>query len=145
MNSPKYPIVAIDGQWIYEFYSEGPVGRIKKVVAYQRIEKDFFNLAFGDWNEQLKKIDDSSRSNNGDRDKVLMTVAYTALDFFNHHPNTQILIEGSTASRTRLYQIAIAYNLLEINANFKVNGFIGEGWELFQRGRNYDGFLIQRK
>jgi hypothetical protein len=40
---------------------------------------NFFNLSFGDWNEELQKLDDSTRSNNGDRDKVLTTVAYTAM------------------------------------------------------------------
>lgn len=46
----------------YEFISEGPRGNILKAVTYGRIEEGFYNLAFGDWNAVLKKINDSSRS-----------------------------------------------------------------------------------
>jgi len=145
MNLPKYPVIAIEAQLLYEFYSEGPVGRIKKVVLYERIGKDFFNLAFGDWNEALGKVDDSRRTNNGDRDKVLATVAYTALDFTDQFPDARILIEGSTPARTRLYQMGIRDNILEINEKFEVKGFIDDYWELFQRGTNYQAFLIRRK
>ena len=57
-----------DAYTMYEFISEGPRGRIVKAVIYGQIEEDLFNLAFGDWNAELKKMNDSSRSNNGDRD-----------------------------------------------------------------------------
>jgi len=73
MNLPKYPVKANDERFEYEFYSEGPKGNIKKTVIYSQIEEDLFNLAFGEWNEKLQKLDDSVRSNNGDRDKILAT------------------------------------------------------------------------
>lgn len=92
---------------------------IKKGVIYSQIGINLFNLGFGDWNEDLQELDDSSRSNNGDREKVLVTVAFTALDFTNTFPDAQISIEGSTLARTRLYQIGISDNLLEINENFE--------------------------
>ena len=130
---------------MYEFYSEGSRGRIKKVILYERIGKNLFNLGFGDWNEELQRLDDSSRSNNGDRGKVLATVAYTALEFTSKFPYALIFAEGSTSARTRLYQIGIAGNLLEINEIFEVKGFLDELWEPFQRGRNYEAFLIKRK
>jgi hypothetical protein len=144
MNHPKYPVVASD-PYLYHFYSEGPQGRIKKAVVYGQIEENLFNLAFGDWDEELQRINDSNRSNNRDRDKVLSTVAFTALDFTNQFPYVQIFAEGSTSARTRLYQMGIANNLLEINRYFKIGGFVNGKWELFLRGRNYEAFLIQRK
>lgn len=81
MKYPRYPVIASD-DYTYDFFSEGPRGRIKKGIFYLQIEENFFNLAFGDWNKELQDLDDSSRSNNGDRDKILATVAYTALDFY---------------------------------------------------------------
>lgn len=114
MNLSSYPVVASD-PFIYHFYSEGPIGRIKKAVIYAPIEEDFFNLAFGDWDENLRRINDSKRTNNSDRDKVLATVAFTALDFTNRFPNVLVFAEGTTTARTRLYQMSIANNLLEIN------------------------------
>ena len=145
MNLPKYPVVAIPEQNMYQFYSEGPRGMIRKVILYQTMGNDQFNLGFGDWNEELQKMDDSVRSNNGDRDKVLATVAYTALDFSARFPGAQIFVEGSTASRTRLYQIGIASNILKIRNDFEVFGLFNESWQYFQLNRNYEAFLIQRK
>ncbi|HWK05802.1 MAG TPA: hypothetical protein VNS58_19310 [Puia sp.] len=145
MKYPRYPVEASDDLYMYDFYSEGLRGRIKKTIIYSRIEENLFNLGFGDWNEELKDLDDSSRSNNGDRDKVLATVAFTALDFTDKFPDARIFVEGSTSARTRLYQMGIGDNLLEINEKFEVKGFINDQWEVFQRGRNYEAFLIKRK
>jgi hypothetical protein len=112
MNQPKYPVVASDDPFMYVFFSEGPRGSIQKGIIYSPLEKDLFNLGFGDWSKERLELDDFSRSNNGDRDKVLATVAFTALDFTNQFPNAQIVVEGSTPARTRLYQMSIAVNLL---------------------------------
>ena len=145
MKYPKYSITASDDRQVYEFYSEGPRGRIKKAIVYTQIGANLFNLGFGDWNEVKQILDDSNRSNNGDRDQVLATVAYTAVDFFSQFPEARIFIEGSTSSRTRLYQMGISYNYLEINRDFEIKGFINGRWELFMPGRNYEAFLITRK
>ena len=144
MKHPKYPLIAID-PFLYHFFSEGPQGRIKKAVVYSRMEDDLFNLAFGDWNETLLRLDDSPRSNNKDRDKVLATVAFTALDFTNRFPDIQIFAEGSTIARTRLYQMGINHNFKEISKYFEIEGFINDNWEHFRKDRNYEAFLIQRK
>jgi hypothetical protein len=144
MNHPKYPVFT-DDPHLYLFFSEGPRGRITKAVIYSQIGGDLFNLAFGDWNEELRELDDSTRSNNGDRGKVLATVAFTALDFTNQFPNARIVAEGSTPARTRLYQMGIADNLMEINDNFEIYGLLGGHTEPFERGRNYEAFLIKRK
>lgn len=144
MNLPKYPVFAND-PFGYVFYSEGPRGRIKKGVFFTKIGGNLFNLGFGDWNEESQDLDDSSRSNNGDRDKVLATVAFTTLDFTDHFPGARVVVEGSTPARTRLYQMGIADNLVEINEYFEVQGFLEGLLEPFQRGRNYTAFLITRK
>jgi len=145
MKYPKYPVIASDNYHVYSFYSEGPRGNIKKGIFFMQIGINLFNLGFGDWNEGIRDLDDSSRSNNGDRDKVLETVASTVLDFTNQFPDSKIFVEGSTSGRTRLYQMGIAINLLEINENFEVEGFCNDCWEPFQQGRNYEAFLIKRK
>ena len=145
MKYPKYPVITGNNPYIYEFYSEGSRGRIRKGVFYTQIGENLFNLGFGDWNGDLQNINDENRSNNGDRGQVLATVSYTALDFTNKFPKAQLFVEGSTPARTRLYQMGIAYNLLEINETFEIMGFIDDGWEAFQSGWNYEAFLIKRK
>lgn len=134
-----------DAHTQYEFISEGPRGNILKAVIYDQIEEDLFNLAFGDWNAELKRIDDTNRSNNSDRDKVLATVAATAIDFTNKFPDAIIYTEGSTPARTRLYQMGITHNLEEISETFEIEGYINETWEPFQKGHNYEAFLVRRK
>ncbi len=120
MNLPKYAVSADDERFIYEFGSEGSRGSIKKTVIYSQIEGNLYNLAFGDWNEALKRLDDSIRSNNGDRDKILATVASTAIDFTDRFPQAEIFTEGSTPARTRLYQMGISENLEEICKDFDI-------------------------
>lgn len=145
MKYPKYPVIASPDHHMYLFFSEGPKGKIPKGVIYSRIEGNLYNLSFGDWDQVLQRLDDSSRSNNGDREKILATVAYTTLDFTDKFRGVQIFIEGSTTARTRLYQMGIAGNLLEINIDFTVEGYRNKKWEYFQSGRNYEAFLIERK
>jgi hypothetical protein len=112
---------------------------------YKMLETGLYNLAFGDWNDEYGILDDSVRTNNGDRIKILATVAFTAIDFTNQFPNTLIHIEGSTPARTRLYQMGITNNLVEINRNFDIRGYYLRKWEPFRSGRNYEAFLAQRK
>lgn len=145
MRSARYPMVMSDNPHLYTFVSEGPNGNIAKGVFYTEIGRNLYNLGFGDLNEDLSDISDSSRSNNGDRDKILTTVAFTALNFIRHFPDARIFIEGSTPARTRLYQMGIAANLVEINNTFEIHGFREKHWELFRAGRNYRAFFARKK
>lgn len=104
-----------------------------------------FNLAFGDWMENAKKVSDKTVTNNNDREKILATVASTVLDFIDHHPGSIVYAEGSTPSRTRLYQMGIAAYWHEITQQFEVYGFRLDDWEPFQQGRNYEAFAVKIK
>lgn len=131
----------------YEFFSEGPKGSIQKIVQFQLIDEDrrVFNLAFGDWDEDKGTIDDSTKSNNGDRQKILATVAHTVLDFMNKQSKAIVLAQGSTASRTRLYQMGIGAFYDEIDKYFYIEGYIDGQWEHFRPKRNYEAFLLEHK
>jgi hypothetical protein len=69
----------------YEFYSEGPKGRIRKLVIYSATGIlngcATYNLTFGDYDPVKHRILDLVVSDNKDQDKVLVTVAATVLDF----------------------------------------------------------------
>ncbi len=125
MNVDKYLLVSNPEHDAYEFYSEGPKGKIKKGIIYTEIENNLYNLAFGDWNEVKQRIDDEARTNNNDRDKVLATVAWSIIDFINFHPHASVFFQGSTSSRTRLYQMKIAENREDYNELFEIfSGYI---------------------
>jgi Family of unknown function (DUF6934) len=143
MDLDKYPVFSDNDRSSYEFLSQGPNGTIKKVVAYQEIGHNIFNLAFGDWNEIKQVIDDEARSNNNDRDKVLVTVATTVIDFVKFHPKATIFVKGSTPARTRLYQMGIVSILTEINRIGSIEGFYNGIWEPIQRKSNYEAFILR--
>lgn len=132
---------------IFEFFSEGPKGRIAKMVEYtETATKGVYNLAFGDYDETTKTINDLSVTNNGDSLKVLATVASTVYAFFEKHPNAYVIATGSTNVRTRLYRMGITNNLVEIKEDFVVYGLSEKGtWEEFELGEDYEAFLITKK
>lgn len=148
MNKPKYLYKSEDCLRVYEFISEGPKGLIKKMVQYTYTgTENVYNLAFGDYNEETKTIDDFSITNNGDSIKVLATVASTVYAFIEKHPNAWIFATGSSNVRTRLYRMGITNNLEEIKADFDIYGLTVDDniWEEFIIGEDYEAFLITKK
>ncbi|SHN30493.1 DUF6934 family protein [Mucilaginibacter sp. OK098] len=148
MNLERYPYLVKNNFHDYEFYSEGPNGRIKKAVRFTKINDEepiFYNLGFGDVSEKTDAIDDSIVSNNNDRDIVLATVAKTVIDFTNIHGNHYVFATGSTPARTRLNQISISGLFNEISIDFEVLGFKDGNWQPFKKNANYEAFLVKRK
>jgi len=146
VRKPKYHYKSEPNLNIYEFISEGRNGVIRKMVEFQKTEAEgVFNLAFGDFDENTKTINDLIISNNGDSQKVLATVASIVFVFMEKHPNAMIYATGSTESRTRLYRMGISTNIEEINEDFNVYGLRTEGiWEEFLIGEDYEAFLISK-
>ena len=106
-----------------------------------------FNLAFGDFTEGVEDLDDRAVPNNGDRNKVLATVAGIVVEFVNHFPSAVIYAQGSTKARTRLYRIMISANLAEVEALMEIYGYYNGEWGQFVKNVNYDAYLgfIKRK
>ena len=132
----------------FQFESIGPNGKVLKVVVFTPQNSNgitYFNLAFGDWDEDQQKLDDLSVTNNNDREKVLATVAAVVLEFLNNFPDMTVYAEGSTPSRTRLYQIGIASQYEEISSLLYVYGFVNGQWEEFRKDYNYEAFLVSLK
>ena len=48
-------------------------------------KRNIYNLAFGDWDAAKSRINDKAISNNSDREKILTTVAATAIVFTNRN------------------------------------------------------------
>ncbi|TWW01526.1 DUF6934 family protein [Chitinophaga pinensis] len=150
MNLDTYHCSVNPATGFFEFYSEGPNGKIKKVVSYQQLQDDIygmqrFNLCFGDWDEGSRCPNDASVTNNGDVLKVLATVAGTVITFTDKYPGCLIQAEGSTSSRTRLYQMKMKNYWEEIKGFFNVKGYFQGSWEVFRLDRNYEAFVVSRK
>jgi hypothetical protein len=52
MNVEKYAYLANQNSRIFTFLSEGIQGQILKVVIFEKIADDIYNLAFGDFDEK---------------------------------------------------------------------------------------------
>jgi len=146
MKLERYELKAENTLMVFEFVSDGPKGQIRKLIQYSETNlKDFYNLGFGDKDEQTGDIDDNVITNNGDSQKVLATVAATVYAFTDKYPDSWIYATGSNIIRTRLYRMGITNNLLEIEKDFDVYGLKENQWEAFATGITYDAFLVKRK
>jgi hypothetical protein len=156
MKIERYPIETESDRLHYFFYSVGE-RRIKKVVEYTKLPKhwlienglpidtDIYNLAFGDENVDEDDFSDQTTSNNGDLEMVLATVGDTTFSFWEKYPRANLFLTGSSIGRTRLYQRKIERYWDEINEVAYVAGRLNFQFELFEKGKNYDAFLIIRK
>ena len=72
MNLKCYRYYTNETHLDFEFDSNGPRGKIRKVVRYTLQNADgisYFNLGFGDLNKTTGKIDDLAVTDNQDREK----------------------------------------------------------------------------
>ena len=148
MEWETYRLEQEEDSFSFMFYSEGPKGRVKKSIVFQpnqRLGQNVFNLAFGDFDEVTKRMEDAVVTNNGDHLKILHTVAWSVIEFLGANPNAFILIMGSTSSRTRLYQMRIAGLLSYVTQQFEILGELEEKWVPFESDVNYKRFLVYRK
>jgi hypothetical protein len=146
MKYERYQIKVGEKFMSYDFESDGPKGKVTKLIQYIETElKGFYNLGFGDKCLITGEIDDYVITNNGDSKKVLATVASTVYTFTNNYPNSWIYAKGSTKARTRLYRMGIGSNLIEIIQDFEIHGLKDSSWHIFERNVDYDAFLIRRK
>ena len=146
MDEPNYKFSAVDERLTFEFDSVSTDKVIRKLVQFRLIdfEAELYNLALVDilFDGSASGL---SVSNNNDMPKVLATVFRTLLYFFDRHKDEKILIQGSTKSRTRLYQMAIVKYLPELEHKFEIWGFVNNEFEDFTKGKSYNGFVIKQK
>lgn len=146
MRYPQYKYKNDDKALRFQFYSEGPRGRILKVVEFSKTTtENVYSLGFGDLDIPTGAINDKAVSNNGDSLKVLATVASIVYAFTTRYPEHWVFATGSNSTRTRLYRMGLTNNLVEISVDFMVYGLKNKTWEEFLPGEDYEAFLVRRK
>jgi len=147
MEKPSYVFDPSENYLRFDFESISNNKSIKKVVLYVKSPDDdiFYQLIFDDLLAD-GKVDVTTKSNDNDRDLVLITVVQTILIFFEHYPDKTIPFTGSTSSRTRIYQTIIAKLVDKSELYYDIRGFKDDGSiEKYEKNQNYDGFLIAKK
>ena len=146
MKLSKYHLKAESKFTRFEFISEGNNGAIRKLIEFQATsDEDVYNLAFGDKDPSTGDLNDLAVTNNGDTEKVLATVVAALYVFFDNYPTAYVYATGSTKARTRLYRIGITKFYEEMQKDFYLYGQVGDDYPEFKLGKDYDGFLAQRK
>ncbi|WP_394992081.1 DUF6934 family protein [Emticicia sp.] len=146
MEQPFYEFQILDDAFRYEFFSTGKGQTIKKIIIYKKTDStQFYNLILADIMPD-GSLSVTNVSNNDDMEAILATVAQTMLIFFEKYKRAIILFSGSTAARTRLYQIAISREFDKVSDILNIFGILGgEEAEPFQKNKNYIGFAISQK
>jgi hypothetical protein len=130
---------------IFEFLSIGKNGHITKRIEFTPTDiPGIVNLAFGDINAD-GEIDDYSISNNGDRNKILATVAFASEVYLDRYPERWIYFKGSTEERMRLYRMAISLNWDELASKFDIYAEQSDGWIPYSKNVEVKGILVKKK
>ena len=146
MKLDRYELKADDQLTTFDFLSEGPKGKIEKVIQFSLVYNDnLYNLAFGDRNYLTGEVDDKIITDNGDSEKVLATVVASIYAFCDNIPDAWIYATGSTAARTRLYRMGINKYFAIVKEDFNTFGQKESEWEVYEKGKDYDAFIVQKK
>lgn len=148
MNYESYEIARIaDDLSRLDFLSTGKSGKFLKRIVFTATEYDnLFNLAFGDITED-GMLDDKSVSDNGDRNRVLATIAIAVDNYTKRYPGRMIYFTGSTKGRTRLYRMAVGLHLEELSLTYEIDAQVDSQEQLvkFQKNMEINAFVIKRK
>lgn len=146
MKYERYTSISVSNDFsIFDFVSHGTKGSIHKRIMFTPTEEvNFYNLAFGDVDEQ-GELNDYAISDNGDRNKVLATVAAVIAQYLTRFPHREIYFEGSTPERTRLYRMAVSVHLEELLQQFDIYVKTNEGVAPFTKNMAISTFIVTRK
>ncbi len=152
MNEERYfDIESTTDYHLFTFISQGKHGSLTKLVSFDAIDDQgkIFNLALGTITSD-GQIDFTTTTNNGDRNKVLATVAEIVRIFLDNNTEKSVYLTGSDERRTVLYHRAIAYAYIELIQSFNIYGQTSpeiedKNFDPFDSTITYYGFLIKNK
>ena len=130
---------------VFDFISTGKNGDILKRAAFTQTDQDgVYNLALGDVDEE-NEIDDYAITDNGDRNKVLATVASIVEAYTKRFPDRWIIFRGSTQERTRLYRMAVGLHFDELSTKYEIWAYVNDEILPFSKDMKINAFFIKRK
>ena len=148
MNRPHYNFEALppDEFYLYRFKSVSLQKSITKLVIFEAIEANIWNMALVDYDEISNTADDFAVSNNQDMPKIFATIAQIIKHFLENLPNSVIYVKGNTALKQRLYQRIVSNNLEDILQFYEVLGVLAdESTQTFDKTQIYTALIFQNK
>src|SRR5262245_19053590 len=108
MKHESYKEILFDPKYQkFEFLSVGKYIICKRGMFVSTDNESVYNLVFGDA-VGSEGIEDYSISNNGDRDKILVTLINIIDRYTSRFPERWIYFKGNTEAKSRLYRMAIS-------------------------------------
>lgn len=145
MNYEAYNVESSLDNTRFQFQSIGKRDVFEKVIFITPLSGEVYNLSLVDYQPATGLYSDMSVTDNGDMREVLATVIMVILDVFDINPHYKLYFEGSTPSRTRLYQISISKIYDPITSDLIIQGYKDGEWLKFEPNINFEGFLIGKK
>lgn len=140
-----YPVTFDVENARFRFQSIGKRGVFDKVVEFIQIAPGIHNLALLDYDPLTHEFSDISVTDNGDMPEVIATVITIIHSFIDSTPDQKVYFEGSSAARTRLYQIAISQVFDPVESDLSIEGYKDGQWVDFEPNIRFEGFLVKKK
>ncbi len=121
----------------------GPKGIIVKIIRFDYLENDRWNLGFGDF--RRGELDDFTTSNNQDLVKIINTIAQSVYIFMETNPGQIVEIKPADEKRKQLFNRIFARRWPEIESFFLVLGIVDGQREAYSPDGFYDSFEVSSK
>lgn len=145
MDTPIYKYIGPVIEYCYQFISVSLEKEAMKVVRFSELEQSIYNLVLLDRYPDGSESNDMTETRNKDMPTVLATVMKIVTDFLHQYPSYFVHFQGSDARRARLYQILINREYDNLLTDYVVFGGIGDQYEIFEKGKTYQFFIITKK
>lgn len=116
----NYEHTEIEGMNAYQFISKGTQGEITKIVAFEDIGNQLYNLVLLDYDTQTGILDDEKVSNNQDIAKIMATIFRIVSDFTDKSPENSLYIRANTETKRMLYNRIVSNNMHDIAQQYEV-------------------------
>lgn len=130
---------------VYSFISKGVKGEVEKIIRYDWLEDDIYNLGFGDKIKGTNYVDDLVVTDNGDIRLVFTTVIRTLPLFFEKYPDHRVYFTGSDSKRINVYNYIIDKHIDRLADEYEFLGQQGKEFEPYQSNKKYEGFVIKKR
>ena len=146
MNIPIYKFYGPITEYRYEFLSISIEKKVIKVVRFSETDtEEIYNLVLLDIMPDGSESNDKTETKNKDMETILATVIAIITSFLHKNPTWFVHIEGSDIKRKRVYQILINREYDNLITDYVIFGGNGEERKVFEKGKNYQYFIITKR
>jgi hypothetical protein len=142
-SADNYIYTPYQNHTVFLFDSIGKYGTIEKAIIYTEIEKNLYNLAIANLNDEY--LDDKTETNNGDFIKIFATIYQSILSFITFNQSATVLIDGNTKQKKNVYCKLVSKYYDMLTVNFKIGASLNDIIVPFVKDMIYDKIYLKLK